>query len=116
MPKKSPHTQTHQNTSAEQADLENNQDLPENHDQDEIYIHMEGAETGGNRSPRRVQSRGASHQVEPEIVAHEGHVSTRTPDGPAQGVTSHSSKEESARQKEVVRDRPDAQAGVNHSK
>lgn len=39
-----------------------------------------------------------------------------TPGGPVQGVTSHSAVEESERQERVVKDRPDARAGLNRSK
>lgn len=77
---------------------------------------MEGAEPGSDRSPKKAPSRGPRHNTEPETVAHEGPVSTRTPKRPTQGVTPHSAEEESARQQKVVNDRPDAQAGVKHSK
>jgi len=50
------------------------------------------------------------------MAAYEGSISTRTPKSQGQGITPRSSKEENARQEKVVRDRPDAQAGVNHAK
>jgi len=42
-----------------------------------------------------------------------GSVSTRTPESDQQGITNHSASEESARQRKVVSERPDAQAGVD---
>lgn len=110
---KTPHTQTEQNTVPEQTDLESVQSGPQA--DDKIYEHMEGAETGTNRSPRKIPRRSVRHRTEPENVAHEGSVTSRTPKRPAQGITSRPA-EEDARQKKVVNDRPDAQAGVNHSK
>jgi hypothetical protein len=76
---------------------------------------MEGAETGANRSPRRVPRSSQHHKTQPETVAHEGSVKTRTPKRPAQGITDRP-EEEAERQRKVVNERPDAQAGVNHSK
>ena len=97
----------------EQSDSETGRELP-GHDE-ETYSRMEGAETGTNRSPRTLHTGGPEHNTEPEQEAHEGSVTTRTPKKPAQGITSHSAEEESARQEKVVNDRPDAQAGVKHS-
>lgn len=50
---------------------------------------------------------------EPQEAAHGGRTTTRTPKDETQGITSHAAKEESARQEKVVKDRPDAQAGLN---
>jgi hypothetical protein len=113
-----PHTQTQQNAPTEQTDLERDQRA---HDSgtgsdEQLYKNMEGAETGDNRTPRKTQTRSMHHKTEPETEAHEGSVTTRTPKRPSQGITSHSAEEESSRQQKVVNDRPDAQAGVNHSK
>jgi hypothetical protein len=116
---KSPHTQTQQNTVPEQTDLEANEQEYEadSPTEQELYEHMEGAETGMERNPREVEARSSIHnRTEPEVQAHEGTLSTRTPKRPVQGITSHSAAEESARQEKVVNDRPDAQAGVNRSK
>jgi hypothetical protein len=112
---KSPHTQTQQDTTPEQTDLENNQSNFDEEAHEATYEHTEGAETGDNRTPRKVQTDAPHRRTEPEEVAHEGPVHTRTPKKPAQGITSHSAEEESQRQEKVVNDRPDAQAGVNHS-
>jgi hypothetical protein len=113
---KTPHTQTQQDTTPEQTDLDNDQRGFEAEASDQIYENMEGAETGEKRSPRKLQTGGPQHRTEPEQVAHEGSVHTRTPKRPSQGITAHSAEEESARQEKVVNVRPDAQAGVNHSK
>jgi hypothetical protein len=112
---KSPHTQTQQDTIPEQTDLEANEQPYEadSASDEELYTRMEGAETGGNRSPREIQTRSERHRTEPEVEAHEGSVSTRTPKGPIQGITSHSAAEESERQAKVVHKRADAVAGVN---
>lgn len=112
---KSPHTNTEQNVVPEQTDLETAQSSFEDEAEEPIYENKEGAESGMNRSPRRVPGRAPQHKTEPESVAHEGLVDSRSPKKPAQGITDRAS-EEGARQKKVVNDRPDAQAGVNHSK
>jgi hypothetical protein len=112
---KSPHTQSEQNAPPEQTDLENAQAHLEAEAEENTYENMEGAETGTDRSPRKVPGRTPHHNSQPESVAHEGSVTSRTPKPPAQGITDRP-EEESARQKKVVNDRPDAQAGVNHSK
>lgn len=111
---KTPHTQTQQNTKPEQSDFEPDQTDPNT--EDGIYAHMEGAETGSDRAPRKLQTDAPGHNTEPETSAHEGSVTTRTPKRPVQGITSHSAQEESERQEKVVNDRPDASAGVNRSK
>jgi len=81
-----------------------------------ISAGMETADMGGDRSPRKTETRRNRRKSEPAIAAYEGSVSTRTPKNPGQGISNHSAAEESARQEKVVKDRPDAQAGVNHSK
>ena len=114
---RTPHTQTQQNTRPEQTDMEADEGQQDTSGNDaDLYSRMEGAETGGNRSPRRATTGSSGSTTEPETEAHEGSVDTRTPKRPAQGITSRSSEEESARQEKVVNERPDAQAGVNHSK
>jgi hypothetical protein len=110
---RTPHTQTQQNVEPEQSDLQPQQEGsgPDQNSSENI----EGAQTGENRSPRQTQARNTQHRTEPPAAAYEGTVSTRTPKKPGQGITSRSAEEESARQEKVVNDRPDAQAGVNHS-
>ena len=112
---KSPHTQSEQNTVSEQTDLETAQSDLGNEAEERAYEHMEGAESGTNRSPRRLPRSAQQHNTQPETVAHEGSVETRTPKRPVQGITERPD-EEAERQRKVVNDRPDAQAGVNHSK
>jgi hypothetical protein len=115
---KTPHTQTEQNRGPEQSDLEANQGRFENGSvaEEQVYSEIEGAQTGTDRSAKRAPVKGPRHNTEAETVAHEGSVSTRTPTRPVQGITAQSAEKESARQQKVVNDRPDAQAGVNHSK
>lgn len=115
---KSPHTQTEQDTKPEQTDLEAGEEEYEaNSDSDQqIYRNVDGAETGEDRSPRKVETRKRRHQTEPEVTAHEGNLHTRTPKRPVQGITSQSEQEESKRQEKVINERPDAQAGVNRPK
>ena len=112
---KSPHTQSQQNTVPEQTDLETAQSDLEKEAEERMYEHMEGAETGANRSHRRMPDSAQQHNTQPETVAHEGSVTTRTPKRPVQGITERPN-EETERQRKVVNERPDAQAGVNHSK
>ena len=76
---KSPHTQSEQNTVPEQTDLETAQSDLGNEAEERAYEHMEGAETGTNRSPRRLPRSAQQHNTQPETVAHEGSVTTRTP-------------------------------------
>ncbi len=111
---KTPHTQTQQNAKPEQSDFE--ADQTGLNTEDEIHAHREGAETGSDRSPRKVQQDAPARNTEPETSGHEGSVTTRTPKRPVQGITAHSAEEESERQEKVVKDRPDARAGVNRSK
>jgi hypothetical protein len=108
-----PHTQTEQNVNPEQTDLDINESMS---DEEVIYARMEGAETGTDRSPRKVPVRKEQQVTEPETTAHEGSVNTRTPHMPTQVITSRSAEEESSRQNKVVNERPDAQAGVNRTK
>jgi hypothetical protein len=110
---KSPHTQTEQNVVPERTDFETVDGRTEA--DANIYDNMEGAETGTDRSPRKVPRRVPRHNTEPESVAHEGSVTARTPKRPAQGITERPD-EESRRQQKVVNDRPDAKAGLNRSK
>lgn len=112
---KSPHTNTEQNTIPEQTDMESAQSDLEAEAEERTYENMEGAETGMNRSPRKLPRGARRHNTEPESVAHEGSTSARAPKRPAEAITDRPG-EESARQRKVVNDRPDAQAGLNHSK
>jgi hypothetical protein len=115
MPK---HVQTQQNVNPDQTDLYPGQNEARSGTEDDepIYEQMDGAETGDNRTPKKTQTRSMRHNTEEQTVAYEGAIDTRTPRKPSQGITSHSSDDESERQQKVVNERPDAQAGVNHSK
>jgi hypothetical protein len=116
--RKSPHPNTQQDTKPEQSDLDvDEQEFEADSEADQaIYQEAEGAETGMNRSSREIDARSERHRVEPETEAHEGRISTRTPKRGSQGITAHSAEEESERQEKVVKDRPNAKAGVNRSK
>jgi hypothetical protein len=98
---RTPHPQTRQDVEAEQTDLQ-----PEQESSGLDQTISENSDT----QPRKTQ-----HRTEPQAAAYEGSLSTRTPKSSGQGITSRSAEEESARQEKVVNDRPDAQAGVNHS-
>jgi hypothetical protein len=115
---KSPHPNTQQNTKPEQSDLEaGEREYEADGSEDQaIYKKAEGAETGMNRNPREVNTRSERHRIEPETEAHEGQVSSRTPKRSAQGITARPAAEESKRQEKVVKNRADAQAGVNRAK
>ncbi|HEV2133855.1 MAG TPA: hypothetical protein VGR47_06290 [Terracidiphilus sp.] len=111
---KSPQTQSEQNVSFEQTDLDPDLErkLAEG---DESELPQTGGQIGGTRSPRHAPRPGPEHITEPETVAHQGSVRTRTPgDAKKQGISSQSSKEESNGQKKVVKSRDDAKAGVKH--
>lgn len=112
-----PHTQSQQNVSSDQTDLPAPDELSSDAGlgADETYANMEGAESGGNRSPHQTEKGSIQHNTEPAEAAYEGSVMTRTPKEAKQEITLRSAEEESERQEKVVRDRPDARAGVNHS-
>jgi putative membrane protein len=109
-----PHTQTQQNTTPEQSDFEADQKGSEAKAKEEGVTNTH--DTGSNRNQKNLQTGKSARKTEPESSAHEGAISTRTPKRPVQGITAHSAQEESDRQEMVVKDRPDAQAGVNRSK
>ena len=110
-----PHTQTQQNVSAAQDDLEPDQliqDVGQGADA-ELYANSDGAQTGGTRAFNANAGPSNVPRVLQEDAAMTGHTNTRTPHGEGQGITNHSVNEESARQEKVVSERPDAQAGVD---
>jgi hypothetical protein len=113
---KSPHTQSEQNITFEQTDLE--PDLEQRlaaGDESQLPANLEGEQIGGSRSPRRTPRTGPEHKTVPPAAAYEGSVTTRTPSNPnKQGISSQSSAEENKRQKKVVNAREDAKAGLNH--
>ncbi len=113
-----PHTETQQNTNPGRPDLkpdqtEQTEGTRGSADFDRIH---EGEQAGTVRAPQNFPDASGKSRIAPSDAAYEGSTSTRTPKGAAQGITGHSSDEESQRQEKVVKDRPDAQAGVNHSR
>lgn len=112
---KTPHTQTRQDMDPAAADLAPNQ-IVEDTGQGEdakLYENMDGAQTAGTRAFSANDQRSHAHHVVARDAALTGTVNTRTPESEQQGITSHSATEESARQKKVVSQRPDAQEGVD---
>lgn len=110
-----PHTESQQNKSAAEADLEPNQLVQEVGQDDDarLYENRDGAQTGGTRAFNANATRDNLPNVLQEDAALTGTVNTRTPESDEQGITNHSASEESARQKKVVSERPDAQGGVD---
>ena len=111
-----PHTQTDQDRSFAQADV-NPDDLPQTAGiNDQAYDNRDGAETGGTRSPRHSPPSQNPHNTEQEAVAHEGSVTRRVShDASKQGISNASAAKEAPGQEKVVSQRPDSQAGTNHS-
>ena len=110
-----PHTQTRQNLNDADPDLDDNQVIAETgQDQDaDLYANRDGAQTGGTRAFNANDQRSKLPNVQPRDAALTGSVNTRTPESDQQGITNHSASEESARQRKVVSERPDALAGVD---
>lgn len=115
---KSPHTKSEQNEPMTQIDLEPGEleQMLGTGDDARTYENSGGAQTGGNRSPRHGPKASVKHNVEPAVQAFEGATTRRTIKDPdKQGATNRSSAMENEGQEKVVRDREDAQAGVNQS-
>jgi hypothetical protein len=111
-----PHTQTQQNADEIASELEPLRDEAAENDDAGVYAHTEGAQTGGTRAFHANEGRINRPDVQQESAALTGGTNTRTPQSDDnQGITNHSASEESARQEKVVRERPDAQAGVNQT-
>jgi hypothetical protein len=113
-----PHTQTQQNRRPEQTDLEPDQlDQTAGSGPDaELYNRREDAQSGTNRGRHVVPTSGGAPNTEQSAAAFEGSVTTRTPGGEKQGISSRSADEEAPGQQKVVKERPDAKAGVNHNR
>jgi hypothetical protein len=112
-----PHTQTQQNTDPIQAELEPNQQAADS-GQDEdasLYENMDGAQTGGTRAFNANAARSHHPHTEPRTAALNGGINTRTPESDKPGITNRSASEESARQRKVVNEYPDALAGVDQT-
>lgn len=112
-----PHTQTQQNASPAQADLEPNQLVQDAGQNDDaaLYENMDGAQTGGTRAFNANAGRDNLPNAQQETAALNGRQDTRLPQGNMQGVTNHSVSEESARNQKVVNERADAQQGVDQT-
>jgi hypothetical protein len=112
-----PHTESQQNRNPDRNDLEPGQMEQETGRGKDAstYRNADGAQTGSNRAPEKYPRASERPNTEPAGAAYEGSLSTRTPEGDGQGITAHSASEESSRQRKVVKDRPDAQAGTNHN-
>ena len=112
---KTPHTQTRQNMDPAAADLDENQRVEDagRGDDVELYRNMDGAQTGGTRAFSANDIRSNAYRTLDSTAARTGTVSTRTPESDQQGITNRSASEESARQRKVVNERPDALAGVD---
>src|ERR1700710_2138310 len=110
-----PHTQTRQNADEIASELEPLRDEAGQNDDAGLYAHTEGAQTGGTRAFHASEGRINRPDVQQESAALTGGTNTRTPGSDNQGITNHSASEESARQENVVRERPDAQAGVDQT-
>lgn len=115
---RSPHTQSEQNAPETQMDLEPGaleQELGTGEDA-RMYENNEGAQTGGTRSSRHAPRAAVKHKTEPAVVTFEGSTTSRTVKDPnRQGITNRSSAMENEGQEKVVKEREDAQAGLNHS-
>lgn len=115
---RSPHTQSEQNAPETQMDLEPGaleQELGIGEDA-EMYENNDGAQTGGTRSLRHAPRAAVKRKTEPAVVAFEGNTTSRTVKDPnRQGITNRSSAMENEGQEKVVKEREDAQAGLNHS-
>ena len=112
---KTPHTQTRQNMDPAAADVDSNQFVADaGHGEDaKLYENMQGAQSGGTRAFNANDGRSNTHRTVQRSAAMTGSVNTRTPESDQQGITHRSASEESERQRKVVSDRPDAQAGVD---
>jgi hypothetical protein len=115
---RSPHTQSEQNAPQTQMDLEPGtleQELGTGEDA-KTYENNEGAQMGGTRSPRHAPRGAVKHKTVSPVQAFEGKTTSRTVKDPnKQGITNRSSAMENEGQEKVVKDREDAQAGLNHS-
>ena len=110
-----PHTQTQQNADEIASELEPLRDEAAENDDAGVYAHSAQAQTGGTRAFHANEERINRPDVQQESAAMTGRTNTRTPESEKQGITNRSASEESARQEKVVRDRPDAQAGVDQT-
>ena len=113
-----PHTESQQNRKPDRSDLEPDQleQTAGTGPDAELYRNNEGAQTGTNRAPERFPDNAHNPNVQPNAAAEEGNLTTRSPGGSGQGISSRSLDEEQPGQQKVVSERPDAQAGVNRNR
>lgn len=106
--------QNNKNQNYTAVDLEPDQIIQDagHGDDAELYQNMDGAQTGGTRAFNANTGRKPTLHVQ-EGAALTGSVASRTIESDHQGITNHSASEEAERQKKVVAERPDAQAGVD---
>lgn len=112
---KTPHTQTRQNMDPAAADIEATRFVADagRGEDAKLYENMQGAQSGGTRAFNANDGRSNTHRTIDRSAAMTGSVNTRTPESEQQGITHRSASEESERQRKVVSERPDAQAGVD---
>ena len=112
-----PHTQTQQDADATQADIDPTQQVAESGQEEDapLYETMAGAQTGGTRAFNANEDSGHHPNTEPQTAALDGGTSTRSPEGSGVGITNAPISEESAMQRKLVSQRPDAAAGVDQS-
>jgi hypothetical protein len=112
------HTETEQNRKRDRTDLEPDEleQTSGTGEDAELYRNKEGAQTGTNRAPQTFPDTASNLNTKQAVAAFKGSVTTRTPHGSGQGISSRSADEENEGEQRVVRNRPDAQAGVNHSR
>ena len=112
-----PHTESGQNRTHEESDLEPgvHTDTVARGEDAALHSDSEGPQTGTNRGPAHAPSAGEpKHDLigQPETVL-EGSLKSRAPEGSGQGITNRSQTEESEGQGKVVADRPDVQSAIN---
>ncbi len=115
--RKSPHTQSEQNQSYTHMDLEPGEleQVMATGEDARTYENSDGAQTGGNRSPRHGPRASVKHKIEPAVETFEGPTISRMVKDPKQGATNRSSAMENEGHEKVIKDRDDAKAGVNNS-
>jgi hypothetical protein len=107
-----PRTQTQQNADEIASELEPLRDEARENDDAGVYAK---SQAGGTRAFNANEGRSNQPDVQRESAAMNGRTNTRTPQSESQWITNHSAIEESARQEKVVRERADAQAGVDQT-
>jgi len=112
---KSPHTQAQQDTQFAQTDTNPNEQEQTTAAASE-YESRDGAQTGGKLSPKTMPGSAHALKIEEPPVAYEGSLASRSfDDATKQDVTTNASSKEAEGQRNVVGEREDSQAGVNHS-